>query len=76
MLTREYFIQGEGDGTACQPVNCGLGCFRNKTKYFSLHLQPIFCWLTTEQAVDPFTLYRDFHENTNNKICDYLFFLT
>jgi hypothetical protein len=40
-------------------INCGLGCFSNKTKK-SLHQQPIFSRLTTAQVVDPLPLYKDF----------------
>jgi hypothetical protein len=41
-------------------TNCGLGCFKNETKKFSLHKQPLFSPMMTAEAVDHLPLYRDF----------------
>jgi hypothetical protein len=41
-------------------TNCGLGCFKNKTKYFFCTNSHFLSGLTTAQAVDPLPpLYRD-----------------
>jgi hypothetical protein len=63
-----YLRRGKGMVLNVQlSTNCELGCFRNKTKYFSLHQQPIFSVLTTTQAIDPLSLYRDFPGKTLQK---------
>jgi hypothetical protein len=41
-------------------TNSGLGCFKNKTKYFLCTNSHFLSGLTTAQAVDPLPLYRDF----------------
>jgi hypothetical protein len=38
-------------------TDCGLGCFRNKTKYYLLYTNSkFFSGLTTAQEVDPLPL--------------------
>jgi hypothetical protein len=41
-------------------TNYGLGCFKNKTKYFLCTNSHFLSGLTIVQAVDPLPLYRDF----------------
>jgi hypothetical protein len=41
-------------------INCGLGCFKNKTKYFLCTNSHFLGGLMTAQAVDPLPLFRDF----------------
>jgi hypothetical protein len=41
-------------------TNCGLGCFKTKTKYFFCTNSHFLSGLTTAQAIDPLPLYRDF----------------
>jgi hypothetical protein len=41
-------------------TNCGLGCFKNKTKFFLCTNSHFLSGLTTAQAVDPLSVYRDF----------------
>jgi hypothetical protein len=41
-------------------TNCGLGCFKNKTKNFLCTNSHFLSGLTTAQAVDPLPVYKDF----------------
>jgi hypothetical protein len=41
-------------------TNCGLGCFKNTTKYFFCTNSHFLSGLTTAQVVDPLPVYRDF----------------
>jgi hypothetical protein len=41
-------------------TNCGLGCFKNNTKYFLCTNSHFLSGMTTTQAVDPLPLYRYF----------------
>jgi hypothetical protein len=67
--TREFSIQGEGDGTHVQSsTNCGLGCFKNKINYFLCTNSHFLSALTTAQAVDPLPLYRDFPVHYNQTV--------
>jgi hypothetical protein len=56
-------------------TNCGLGCFKNKTKYFLFTNSHFLSGLTTAQAVDPLPLYRDFpvQKNENKFCCVFIF---
>jgi hypothetical protein len=55
-------------------TNCGLGCFKNKTKYFICTNSHFFTGYMTEQAVDPLPLYSDFPGNRHIEI-NYFYFL-
>jgi hypothetical protein len=50
-------------------TNCGLGCFKNKTKKFLCTNSHFLSGLTTAQAVDPLPLHRDFPD-TEDLFCD------
>jgi hypothetical protein len=41
-------------------TNCGLGCFKNKAKFFFCTNSHFLSGLTTAQVVDPLPVYRDF----------------
>jgi hypothetical protein len=49
-------------------TNCGVGCFKNKTKYFLCTNNHFLSGLTTAQAVDPLPVYRDFPGWTIQKL--------
>jgi hypothetical protein len=40
-------------------INYGVGCFKNKTKYFLYTNSHFFSGVTTAQTVDPLPLYRE-----------------